>query len=238
MTSSLRNLKVYATHPHRCSYLPERKATTLFVDPLTPIDQALYTRLSTIGFRRSGPHIYRPHCATCQACVPARVPVVDFQMSRAQRRVLRRNEDLVVRRRSAIEEPQGFALYTRYIEQRHADGDMFPPDEAQYRAFLGDALQLTEYIHFYHGEVLLAVAVLDVLLDGLSAIYTFYAPEEARRGLGSYAVLWQIAEARRRQLPYVYLGYWIQDCRKMAYKSDYQPLEMYWDNQWHLKQHD
>jgi len=232
VTSSLRNLKVYATHPHRCSYLPEQRATTLFVDPLTAVDQALYTRLSTIGFRRSGPHIYRPHCEACEACIPARVPVPHFEPSRAQRRIQRRNEDLMVRRRSSIIEPEGFSLYTRYIESRHADGDMYPPDDEQYRAFLGDALQVTEYVHFYDGDDLLAVAVVDVLLDGLSAIYTFYDPAADRRSLGTFAVLWQIGEARRRRLPYLYLGYWIKDCRKMSYKQAYQPLQLYRQNRW------
>lgn len=232
MTSSMRDLKVYTTYPHSCSYLDQQEATTLFVDPRQEMDKELYSRLSLLGFRRSGNHIYRPHCSNCEACIPARIPVRTFEPSRSQRRTLARNADLSVERGDSLGDDRGFRLYRRYIEQRHADGDMFPPDREQYESFLNNAWGCTHYYRFYQQGALLAVSVVDELRDGLSAIYTFYEPDERRRGLGSYAILWQIQRARELGLDYLYLGYWIRGCRKMAYKSAYRPLELYINSRW------
>ncbi|WP_116364024.1 arginyltransferase [Parahaliea mediterranea] len=232
MTSSLRDLKVYTTYPHSCSYLRDQEATTLFIDPRQEVDQHLYSSLSTLGFRRSGNHVYRPHCGQCKACIPARIPVRDFQPRRNQRRSLRQNRDLIVERTADIRDNQAYHLYQRYIEQRHADGDMFPPDREQYESFLNNAWDCTRYYRFYDHQRLLAVAVVDVLTDGLSAIYTFFDPDAQQRGLGAYAILWQIEQAREMGLHYLYLGYWIEACKKMAYKADYQPLELLLDSRW------
>lgn len=232
MTSSLRDLKVYTTYPHRCSYLENEEATTLFIDPRQSVDKTLYSNLSLLGFRRSGNHIYRPHCAHCNACIPARVPVREFRPDRNQRRCLKRNADLRHQAVADIDGEHFYTLYQRYIEQRHADGDMYPPDRAQFESFLNNPWGCTEYHAFYAGERLLAVAVVDEMLDGLSAIYTFYDPDEGRRALGRFAILWQIERCRERGLPFLYLGYWIRGCRKMAYKADYQPLEVMVNNQW------
>ena len=232
MTSSLRDLKVYTTYPHSCSYLEDREATTLFVDPRHRVDQKLYSKLSLLGFRRSGNHVYRPHCQNCDACLPARIPARDFKPTRGQRRVLARNEDLLVEQTRSIRDDAAYRLYRRYIEQRHADGDMYPPDREQYESFLSDAWSCTRYYRFHAGGRLLAIAVVDELLDGLSAIYTFYDPDETRRSLGRYVILWQVKRALEQRLDYVYLGYWIKQCRKMAYKSDYRPLEIFTDNHW------
>jgi arginyl-tRNA--protein-N-Asp/Glu arginylyltransferase len=232
VTSSLRDLKVYTTYPHRCSYLESEEATTLFIDPRQEVDQTLYTNLSLLGFRRSGNHIYRPHCARCNACIPARIPVESFQPNRNQRRTWKRNQDLIVERTEDIRDPAAYALYDRYIRQRHADGDMYPPDREQYESFLSNAWDCTRYYRFYDQQQLIAIAVVDVMLDGLSAIYTFYEPDADARSLGRHAVLWQIEQARDMGLPYLYLGYWIRDCRKMAYKADFQPLELFIDSRW------
>ncbi len=232
MTSSMRDLKVYTTYPHSCSYLDEQEATTLFVDPRQPVDKILYSNLSLLGFRRSGNHIYRPHCTHCDACIPARIPVNDFEARRGQARTLRRNQDLRVRRSEDLHDDEAFKLYCRYIELRHADGDMYPPDREQYESFLSDAWDCTHYYRFYDNKALVALAVVDELQDGLSAIYTFFDPDCDKRSLGSYAILWQIERARALGLKYLYLGYWIKGCRKMAYKSDYRPLELYVNNCW------
>ncbi len=232
MTSSMRDLKVYTTYPHSCSYLNEQEATTLFVDPRQPVDKLLYSKLSLLGFRRSGSHIYRPHCSHCEACIPARIPVAAFTPRRAQSRTRKRNEDLRVRRTDDLLDDEAFNLYRRYIEMRHADGDMYPPDREQYESFLNDAWDCTHYYRFYDGQALVALAVVDELQDGLSAIYTFFDPDCDKRGLGTYAILWQIERARALGLDYLYLGYWIRGCRKMAYKSDYRPLELYVKNRW------
>ncbi len=232
MTSSLRDLKVYTTYPHSCSYLKDQQATTLFIDPRQEVDQHLYSNLSLLGFRRSGNHIYRPHCAQCNACVPSRIAVKDFEPSRTQKRTLRRNRDLSVERTADIRDETSYDLYRRYIEQRHADGDMFPPDREQFESFLNNAWDCTRYFRFYDHNRLLALAVVDVMVDGLSAIYTFFEPDEDQRSLGTYAVLWQIEQAREMGLDYLYLGYWIKNCRKMAYKAEFKPLELYLDGQW------
>lgn len=232
MTSSLRDLKVYTTHPHSCSYLENREATTLFVDPRQEVDQTLYSNLSVLGFRRSGSHLYRPHCEGCQACIPARIPVSEFKPNRTQRRNLARNADLEVELTGDIRDEAAFALYRRYIELRHHDGDMYPPDREQYLSFLDNAWECTRYYRFYDGGRLTAVSVVDELLDGWSAIYTFFDPEAEKRSLGRYAILWQVEEARKQGLDYVYLGYWIQGCRKMSYKAEYRPLEIYVDGRW------
>mgnify|MGYP002395199809 CR=1 FL=1 len=232
VSASLRDIKVFTTFPHDCSYLQGQEATTLFIDPRQRVSEALYTQLSLLGFRRSGDHIYRPHCARCSACIAARVPVRDFTMSRSQRRVWQRNRDLTLETCSAIFDDESYDLYSRYIKGRHADGDMYPPDRDQYQSFLNNGLGCTRYFKLRKDEQLIAVLVCDEMLDGLSAIYTFYDPDEHQRSLGTYAVLVEIEQARQRQLDYLYLGYWIQDCHKMNYKSKFQPLELLLGGEW------
>lgn len=232
MTSSLRDLKVYTTYPHSCSYLEEQEATTLFVDPRTPVDSTLYSQLSVLGFRRSGSHLYRPHCNNCNACIPARVPVHQFRPRRGQRRTWNRNQDVQVQQLDSISTDAYFALYRRYIEARHREGDMFPPLRDQYESFLSDEWGVTEYYRLeLHGQ-LAGVAVVDRLDDGLSAIYTFFDPLLERRSLGTFAVLWQLRKAAEEGLDYLYLGYWIKQCQKMSYKIQFRPLELYINGRW------
>jgi arginyl-tRNA--protein-N-Asp/Glu arginylyltransferase len=232
VTSSMRDLKVYTTYPHNCSYLEDQEATTLFVDPRQPVDKLLYSNLSVLGFRRSGSHIYRPHCSHCEACIPARIPVAQFDARRGQTRTWKRNQDLRVRRSDHLRDDDAFQLYCRYIELRHYDGDMYPPDREQYESFLNDAWDCTHYYRFYDGPKLVALAVVDELQDGLSAIYTFFDPDSDKRSLGTFAILWQIERARALGLEYLYLGYWIRGCKKMSYKSEFRPLELYVKNHW------
>jgi arginyl-tRNA--protein-N-Asp/Glu arginylyltransferase len=232
VTSSLRDLKVYTTHPHSCSYLEDREAVTLFVDPRQAVDKSLYSKLSALGFRRSGSHIYRPHCGDCKSCIPARIPVANFAPNRQQRRTSRRNADLRVVQTDDIEDDAAYDLYRRYIEERHADGDMYPPDREQYVSFLSNEWGCTDYYRFYDKGSLVAIAVVDELQDGLSAIYTFFDPAMSQRSLGGFAILWEVEKAKARDLEYVYLGYWVRGCQKMAYKSEYRPLELYLDNRW------
>ncbi len=232
MTSSLRDLKVYTTYPHSCSYLRDQEATTLFVDPRQPVDQKLYSKLSVLGFRRSGNHIYRPHCAQCNACIPARIPIAGFEPRRGQKRIWQRNQDLRIVTTDDINDDAAFDLYHRYISQRHADGDMYPPDREQYQAFLNSVWGCTRYARFYENGRLIAVAVMDHLEDGLSAIYTFFDPQAEKRSLGVFAILWEVEQAREMGLDYLYLGYWIQNCQKMSYKADYRPLQVYVNSHW------
>nr|WP_298412714.1 arginyltransferase [uncultured Halomonas sp.] len=229
-----RDLRFFLTVPHECSYLPEREATTLFLDPQESPGQGVYDALALLGFRRSGRHLYRPHCEGCSACISVRIPVDDFTPSRTQRKLIHRNADLTVHERRAIFDPEHYTLYARYIRARHADGDMYPPSHEQYRTFLTLEHPYARLLEFRLGEKLLAVAAIDLLSHGLSAIYTFFDPGKTheRRSLGTFAVLSQIELARSRGLPHVYLGYWIREAPKMNYKRAFQPLEFLNGRQW------
>lgn len=230
--TELAHLKFYATQPHPCSYLPDEQATTLFLDPSQPMDVDVYAQLSTLGFRRSGDHLYRPHCQNCQACVPARIPVAQFTPNRQQRKIIKRNADLSVTSVKPQFNEDYYALYLRYIETRHADGDMYPPSREQFSTFLVSELPFARFIEFRLANQLLAIAVTDVLPNGLSAVYTFFDPRYEQRSLGRYAILWQISEAARQGLQALYLGYWIKNCRKMSYKTQYRPIELLVNQRW------
>lgn len=230
--SSLRTLVFFATPAHACSYLPDREATTMFVDPRAEVDKRLYSQLTALGFRRSGSHYYRPHCDHCNACIPVRLDCREFRPDRSQRRVWNRNRDLTFRLVPAVFTERYYDLYARYIGERHADGDMFPPSREQFSSFLVEGATETWFLEMNLGDQLLGLAVIDGLNDGLSAIYTMFDPEQEHRSLGTLAVLWQIDEARRRDLDWVYLGYWISQCRKMNYKTRFRPLEAFQDGHW------
>lgn len=232
--SNLRTLVFFATPPHDCSYLPDRDATTMFVDPRATVDKKLYSQLTALGFRRSGSHYYRPHCEHCNACVPVRVRVDEFTPNRSQRRVLRKNQDLQYSLEPAGFSEQDYQLYADYIEQRHQDGDMYPPSREQFRSFLVEGATDSWFLKIRLDNELIALAAIDVLDDGLSAIYTAYNPAFEDRSPGTLAVLWQIQEARRRKLPHLYLGYWIRECRKMNYKTRFQPMEALRNNRWRI----
>jgi arginine-tRNA-protein transferase len=232
--TDLKELHFFATPEHNCSYIEGNKAKTLFVDPLSEVSMAAFSQLSDLGFRRSGKHIYRPHCENCQACISVRIPVALFSPNKTQRRVFNKNSDLTVKKTTPHYADHYFQLYAAYISQRHADGDMYPPTREQFVSFLVDGEQPCEFIEFYLGDKLLALAVTDRLSKGLSATYTFYHPasEYQARSLGTYAILWQIQECQRLNLDYLYLGYWVQSCRKMSYKIAYRPLEFLIDGRW------
>ena len=218
--------------PHACSYLKGNLANSIFIDSQTPPSWAQYSQLSRAGFRRSGGHFYRPNCPDCSACLSSRVIVRDFSASRRFKRILKKNSDLRVILRPAQYTEEHYALFKRYIDARHQDGDMYPTSERQFKDFLCSDQDFAYFAEFREADRLIASAVVDVLDDGLSAIYTYYDPSEEKRSLGVLAVLWQLAYARQTDLKYVYLGYWIRDCEKMRYKDQYQPLEVFRDDIW------
>ena len=232
ISPDITTLRLLLTEPHSCSYLEGRQATTAFVDPQTTIDTALYSRLSELGFRRSGPYLYTPHCVDCNACVPARIVAEEFRPNRSQRRCWSRNGDVQVEQLESIETQEHYALYDSYISARHAQGDMFPATLQQFRDFLGAPWPSTRFLEMRLAGKLIGCSVCDVLPSGYSAIYTYFDPAEARRSLGTLGVLCQISLARSFSLPHVYLGYWIAECRKMKYKSNFHPLELFRDNRW------
>lgn len=225
-------VKVYLSTAHECPYLPGEVASSLVVDPDLEVDRERLSFFTTHGFRRSGDIIYRPHCPDCRECVSVRVPADRFRPNRSQRRVARRNADLRVVQVPAEFRDQHFALYLSYQRSRHPDSDMCDVDPDKYHQFLISGRYQSLFFEMHAGDDLLAVAVADELNDGLSAVYTFFSPAAAARSLGTYAVLWQIEQARQRGLDWVYLGYWIRGCRKMSYKTAFQPLEGFIEGSW------
>lgn len=237
-STTTRTLTLYAGAPHICSYLPGEVAVTQFVDPSLPMSTSLYSELVDVGFRRSGEHVYRPRCRQCDSCIPARIPVANFAQTRQQRRVWKRNQDLQAELATVHQSEEQFLLYRRYMAVRHAGGGMDVADPAQYHAFLFSRWSDTRCIEFRERNRLLAVAVIDWLRQGWSAVYTYYDPNERQRSLGTFAVLWQIEQCRRLGMSWVYLGYWIPQCSKMSYKAQFQPLEVFRQGRWQPHQPD
>jgi arginine-tRNA-protein transferase len=226
------DLLFYISAPHDCSYLPDREAVTLFADPERALNQLTFTTLSELGFRRSGGLVYTPRCPACKACIPARIVVADFKPDRSQRRNWQANSDLEVRVINGQFSDEHIELYRHYIRSRHADGSMNVESKREVERFFLCDWSDTFFIEFRLAERLVALAVVDALGSGLSAVYTFFDPAAEKRGLGVYAVLTLMNEARRRQLPYIYLGYLIHENPKMAYKVRYRPLEQFREGQW------
>lgn len=231
--SLLNELQYYITPPHNCSYLDDKSARMVFLDPAHRIDVVTLSELSRMGFRRSGDFVYRPECHLCRQCLSSRVPVHEFQMNSTQKKAWKRNQDLHVTIRSTQEaNEQHYALYERYINERHADGDMYPPSQDQFEKFLVHSCTDSFFLELWHEDRLIAVSTCDLLDDGLSAVYTFFDPDENRRSLGVFAILKQIEHTQKLGLHYVYLGYWVPHSNKMNYKSQYVPLELLIDGQW------
>ncbi len=225
-------LQFYLTIDSPCPYLADRAAANIVPDPSVPLTAPLYDQLIDLGFRRSGEHVYRPHCKTCQACVPLRVNVDEFRPRRTDRRLLSRCESLDVEVTAARFKESHYQLFQRYTASRHEDGAMASMSPDEYMGFIASDWSRSWFAEIRDGGRLIAVAVYDQVRTGLSAVYTFFDPEYAAFAPGRFAVLWEIEQARRMGLSYVYLGFWIEESAKMAYKIDYQPAEGYINNQW------
>ena len=196
------------------------------------MNMQLYSQLIELGYRRSGSHTYRPHCANCSACIPCRIPVMEFSPNRSQRRCIRVNGACTVTQLEAGYRDEHFDLYRRYINSRHADGNMANPIPDDYKHFLYSSWSDTLFFEIRESGQLLAVAVCDRVHSGLSAVYSFFQPELSNRSLGTLCILKMIEQTRRMGASYLYLGYLILDSEKMKYKQYFRPLEILSDNQW------
>jgi len=228
------NLSLYITTEHECGYYDDRQSANLIPDPQVEIDARLYSLLISKGFRRSGDFVYRPHCKECAACVPCRIGVKNFKPSRNQRRCLKNNQDLTTHIVPAQFKEEYFSLYTRYLNSRHKDGNMANPKPEDFSNFLLNHWDSSVFIESRLNGQLLSIAVVDFLIAGPSAVYTFFEPAENKRSLGTFAILQQIWLANLYHKEYVYLGYWIEDHPKMEYKRKFSALEIYQQDQWQI----
>ena len=244
---SLHKLQFYVTTPYKCGYLPNKLAQSLIAAPHHLVDNQVYSGLITQGFRRSGKFAYRPHCETCNACIPIRLILSEFAPNRSQKRAFKQHVDLTASIMPLHFSQHHFELYNSYQHLRHADEDNLnqtePKDEAeQYRQFLCQSNVESLMIEFRDASnEIKIVSVVDIVQDGVSAVYTFYDASESkasygtntkRASYGTYSIMWLAEWTKNLDLPYLYLGYWIQDSQKMTYKQQFKPQEKLIDGEW------
>ncbi|MGF1461623.1 MAG: arginyltransferase [Maricaulaceae bacterium] len=232
-----RQIKFFLTAPAACPYLPDQRERKVFAHLPALDGAALNDALTHAGFRRSQSIAYRPACEACDACRSARIPAEDFTPSRNQRRILKRNADLVRDTVPGQSTREQYALLSAYLESRHADGGMAGMDFLDYMTMVHDSpvrTTLTEYRLAEGPQAgrLVACALVDALIDGFSLVYSFFDPTMSQRSLGAFMILDHIREARVQNLGYVYLGYWVAGSAKMAYKARYRPLEVLGPEGW------
>jgi len=232
MSSSHNPIRLFETVVDECPYLDDRKSASILVDPDHDIEPALFSMLSRSGFRRSGNMLYAPKCPTCKACISVRIPTAKFSASKGQRRVWRKNTDITVTLEDVRFEQQHFDLYLKYQKHRHAESSMCDDDPQKYIGFIESDYAASKFLCMRIDQQLIGIAVLDQFEGGLSAVYTFFDPDHSSRSLGTYAILYTIKLAKMHEIPFVYLGYWIEQSTKMDYKRKFKPLQGYIDKTW------
>lgn len=226
-------LTFYRSGPMPCPYLPGRVEQQLFTELAGNGVQDVFEQLSLSGFRRSHHIAYRPACRGCSACVPVRIAVDGFEMTKGWRRTLRANADLSVTSVGKSISDEQFRLFQRYVLSRHGEGDMARMNRRDYAAMVVSSPVYTDLVEFRNPEGgLVAACLMDRLAGGLSAVYSFFDPSMPQRSLGSYVILWMVKEARRLGQRHVYLGFWVERSPKMAYKGRFRPLEAFEGDGW------
>lgn len=233
------SFKVGITKTFPCSYLPDKEERLLIAVDERLQNNHSYSLLMTEGFRRSGDQSYRPHCPSCNACQSIRVVVEQFIPSKSQKRSVKRNAHFFISTSDKLKDDY-YPLYENYINTCHQDGSMFPATYQQFQTFLSSKLTkqlfIETWLNIDNKKQLVCVAVTDVINNGLSAVYTFYHPSFKAHGLGVFSILTQINLCKQLSLPYLYLGYQIDDCQKMNYKNRYFPYEKFINQEWSLVQ--
>lgn len=229
---ALHDFRLLITPEHECSYLPDRQAATLFVDPQARLSTSTYNLFSELGFRRSGEHVYRPHCPLCNECKALRIQVNQFSLSRSQQRVMRKNAATSTKWVEADFVDEHFELYRRYMSFKHEGSSMDSDDPEHYMRMMKSSWCKTRLAEFRRGDNLIGVAITDWLDDGFSAVYTFFDPDYSRLSPGTFAILKQVSEARKTGRQYLYLGYWIRDCAKMSYKDKFLATQLFNGHSW------
>jgi arginine-tRNA-protein transferase len=226
--------KLYISAPHTCPYVEPETATTVLLDPDYNVDNTLFSVLLRSGFRRSGKTIYRPHCRNCNACVSVRIPAREYIPNRSQARCYKNNQDVYTTMVPASFNQEHFELYCRYQSWRHTGDIMDHNDEERYREFMVDSSIETVFIESRLNGKLISLSVCDLPDDGMSAVYTFFDPDFPKRSLGTFAIMKQIDYVREMQLDWLYLGYWIDGCKKMTYKTNFKPMFGFVNKEWRL----
>jgi leucyl-tRNA---protein transferase len=222
----------YLTAPSPCPYLAGREERKVFTHLVGERAPELNNILTHGGFRRSQSIAYRPACEGCRSCVSVRVLAGEFRPTRSMRRIVKRNADVDSEMRRAVPTSEHYAIFRGYLDSRHRDGGMADMTVLDYAMMVEDSHVETRIVEYRHAGNLVAVALTDVLGDGLSMVYSFFEPDEAARSLGTFMVIDHIARARRMNLTYVYLGYWVRGSGKMDYKARFLPQERLMPDGW------
>lgn len=231
------NYQVGITKTFPCSYLPDKEERLLIAVDERLQNSDSYSLLMAEGFRRSGEQSYRPHCPDCNKCHSLRVVTDSFKPSKSQKRIQKRNQHFIIKYSDKLKDIY-YPLYEKYINHFHQDGSMFPANEEQFKSFLPGKLSEPLFIETWdlvdNTEVLICVAITDKLSNALSAVYTFYHTDYKKNGLGVFSILTQIDYCQKLSLPFLYLGYQIDDCVKMNYKNRYFPHERLENGHWNI----
>lgn len=226
--------KLFLSAPHACPYIEPETASTVLLDPNYEVDNSLFSILIKAGFRRSGDTVYRPHCRNCNSCVSVRIPAREFVPNRSQRRTWKRNSDIETLLVPASYQEEHFDLYCRYQRWRHTGDIMDHSDPDRYREFMVESSVETVFLEYRLEGKLVGLSVCDLPEDGMSAVYTFFDPAYPKRSLGTYAILKQLEYVRDMGLDWLYLGYWIDGCKKMSYKTQFKPIFGFINKEWRL----